>query len=207
MKFKLKKINSIRKIPYDGKVYDLTVEKDHSYNINGVIVHNSVCETRIRTGVGVPQFTALQEVVKTLDTLYPDVVVISDGGVKTPGDVAKAIGAGADLVMTGSLFAGTKETPLPMRRVGLWPNEELYKEYYGSASASNGSTSNIEGNATLVKYKGHADRIFNDIATGLRSAMSYVGATNINEFRAMCEFVEVTSHGALEAKPYLLLNK
>lgn len=107
--FKLTKINSIKKKSYTGKVYDLTVEDNHSYIANNIVVHNSLCTTRIMTGVGIPQITALQETSKVADTY--GIPVIADGGIRYPADIAKSIAAGADSVMIGSLFAGTKESP------------------------------------------------------------------------------------------------
>lgn len=210
MKFKLKKIETIERKRYVGKVYDLTVETDHSYNINGIVVHNSLCETRIRTGIGVPQVTAIIEALRGVREAGSDVPIIADGGIKTAGDVAKAISLGADSVMLGSLLAGTKESPGIIERVGSWPNEQLFKKYRGSASSetkiANGmENKNIEGNSKLISYKGKVSRIIEDISDGLRSAMSYTNSQSVNEFMANSRHILITQNGLVEAKPHLLL--
>lgn len=177
------------------------------------IGNGGLCETRIRTGVGIPQITAIAEVYCALqENGFDNVDIIADGGIKTPGDVAKAIGIGATVVMTGGLFAGTKETPLPIKRSGTWPNEQLYKEYFGSASRKNKEANgeaekHVEGNSTLIPYRGKAERIFKDIQDGLRSSMSYVGARTLQEFQSKVEFVQVTANGTLEAHPFWLSKK
>jgi len=210
MKFKLKKIEKIERKHYEGKVYDLTVEKDHSYNINGIVVHNSLCETRIRTGIGIPQVTALIECIRAVEESGLDVPIIADGGIRMTGDVAKALSLGADSVMIGSLLAGTRESPGEIQRMGMWPNEQLFKKYRGSASAEVKQVhgleeKNVEGNSKLIPYKGKVERIISDISDGVRSAMSYVDATTIEEFQAKSEHVLITQNGLIEAKPHLLL--
>lgn len=210
MKFKLVKIEGIEKKHFSGNVYDLTVETDSSYNINGVIVHNSVCETRIRTGIGIPQVTAIINCVAGVEDSGMNIPVIADGGIRTPGDVAKALSLDCDSVMLGSLLAGTRETPGPIERIGHWPNEQLFKKYRGSASSESKNThglsdKNVEGNSVLIPYKGHVERIINDISDGVRSAMSYVGAKDIKEFRMFSEHVLITQNGLTEAKPHLLV--
>ena len=135
---------------------------------------------------------------------------MADGGLETPGDVAKAIGAGADVVMSGNFFSGTKETPGNLMKSGNWLSPSLYKQYAGSASyaAKQENTqklAHIEGNSRLIPYKGSCMRIMGEISNGLKSAMSYVGAENIKEFQAKAEFTLVTSNGTREAQPYLLV--
>ena len=170
------------------------------------IGNGSLCETRIRTGVGVPQFSALVDVCSVADNA--GVPVIADGGCRYVGDVAKSLGVGADSVMLGSLLSGTKETPGETIKQGEWPNEKLYKKYRGSASldskSDRGESNNIEGNSTLIPYKGKVKRIISDISDGIRSSCSYVGAGNLLDFQSKCEFVQVTQSGIIEAKPHLL---
>ena len=170
------------------------------------IGNGSLCETRIRTGVGIPQLTAILDITSVADNC--SVPVISDGGCRYVGDLAKAIGAGADSVMLGSILSGTKETPGEITKVGEWPNERLYKKYRGSASldskADRGESKNVEGNSKIVPYKGKVIRIISDIRDGLSSAFSYVGSGDVLDFQSKCEFVEVTSAGVIEAKPHLL---
>ena len=179
----------------------------------------SLCETRIRAGVGIPMISSIQECVESMTRVYTQgggepmwagghVPISSNGGITTPGDMAKAIGAGASTVVLGSLLAGTKETPGTFKREGKYPNEQLYKEYRGSASLSSkldrGEDSHIEGNSVRVQFKGSAKRILKEQVEGLKSAMSYCGAIDIETFQANCDFVRVTSAGQIEAKPHLM---
>lgn len=167
----------------------------------------AACTTRMKTGVGVPQFTAIQDVVEALKGT--GIAIIGDGGLKTPGDIAKALGAGAHAVMVGSMLAGTTETP----------GEVIYPEgpgpqcpvkiYRGSASlesyASQGKTGTYrtaEGESYTVPYKGSVVDILQDIEGGLRSAFTYVGARNLKEFHEKVEFVRVTHSGYVEGTPH-----
>ena len=168
--------------------------------------NGSLCETRIRTGIGIPQFSALLDICSITDDY--NVPVIADGGVRYVGDICKGLGCGADSVMLGSLLAGTKETPGDITKVGEWPNERLYKKYRGSASIDSkgdrGEYNNVEGNSKIIPYKGKVKRILSDICDGLSSSFSYVGARDILDFQSKCEFVKVTQAGTIEAKPHLL---
>jgi len=170
------------------------------------IGNGSLCETRIRTGVGLPQVSVLFDVCSVADNY--GVPCVADGGIRYVGDISKAIGAGADTVMLGSLLAGTKETPGDTHKVGEWPNEKLYKKYRGSASldskSDRGESNNVEGNSKIIPYKGKVKRIISDIRDGLSSAFSYVGASNVLDFQSKREFVRVTQAGTIEAKPHLL---
>ena len=179
------------------------------WGVDGIRVgigNGSLCETRIRTGVGLPQVSTLFDVCSVADTF--GVPCIADGGVRNVGDVAKGLGAGADTVMLGSLIAGTKETPGEIIKQGKWPNEKLYKKYRGSASldskSDRGESNNVEGNSKIIPYKGKVKRIISDIRDGLSSSCSYVGASNVLDFQSKCEFVRVTQAGTIEAKPHLL---
>lgn len=174
------------------------------------IGNGSLCETRIRTGIGIPQVTAILEAVRAVDVSKIDVPIIADGGVRMTGDVAKALSLGVDSVMVGSLLAGTRESPGEIQRMGMWPNEQLFKKYRGSASAEVKQVhgleeKNVEGNSKLIPYKGKIERIISDINDGVRSAMSYVNATNIHQFHLNSEHVLITQNGLIEAKPHLLL--
>ena len=170
------------------------------------IGNGSLCETRLRTGVGIPQVSAIIDCVTIADSY--DVPIIADGGVRTVGDVCKGLGCGADSIMLGSLLSGTKETPGEIEKIGEWPNEQLFKKYRGSASLDSkldrGEDKNVEGNSKVVPYKGKIRRILGDIIDGIRSSCSYVGASSLEEFRSLVEFVEVTGAGQVEARPHLL---
>jgi len=168
--------------------------------------NGSLCETRIRTGVGLPSVTALLDVCSTADDY--NVPVIADGGIRNVGDVCKGLGCGADTIMVGSLLSGTKESPGTIEKKGQWPNEQLFKKYRGSASldskSDRGEDENVEGNHKVIPYKGKVKRIIGDIKDGIRSSCSYVGASNLEEYRSLVEFVEVTRAGQVEAQPHLL---
>ena len=167
------------------------------------IGNGSLCETRIRTGVGLPQVSTLLDVVTICDDF--DVPCIADGGVRNIGDVCKGLGCGADSVMLGSLLSGTKESPGQIEKIGQWPNEKLFKKYRGSASRdSKGNDKNVEGNHKIVPYKGKVHRLLSDIKDGIRSSFSYVGANNLSEYHSKVEFVRVTQAGTIEAKPHLI---
>jgi len=166
----------------------------------------SLCSTRIQTGVGVPMVSSIRDCVSVADEY--NVPCMADGGVRSPGDVCKGLGAGADTVMLGSLLSGTKESPGSITKQGQWPNEVLQKKYRGSASVESkldrGERNNVEGYSTTVPYKGKVKRIISDVIDGLKSSMSYVGANNLGEFHSKCELIKVTGAGVIEAKPHLL---
>jgi len=168
--------------------------------------NGSLCETRIRTGVGIPQVSALIDCVTVADSY--DVPIIADGGIRNVGDVCKGLGCGADTIMVGSLLSGTKESPGSIEKKGQWPNEQLFKKYRGSASLDSkldrGEEKNVEGNHKVIPYKGKVKRIIGDIEDGIRSSCSYVGASSLEEYRSLVEFVEVTRAGQVEAQPHLL---
>jgi len=169
----------------------------------------SICTTRIVAGVGVPQITAIDNVVKAAHKR--GVPVIADGGIRYSGDVAKAIAAGADTVMMGSLFAGTKESP---GEVELYQGRS-YKTYRGMGSIGamqQGSSDRYfqdgtseqnklvpEGIEGRVPYKGSITSILHQMLGGLRSSMGYVGCRNITEMHEKTEFVKISSAGMRES--------
>jgi len=147
----------------------------------------SACTTRIMTGYGIPQFSAVLISAKKKNEL--DVKIIADGGISSVGDIAKALAAGADAIMTGSLFAGTKESPGPKLRRGNYPNETFYKSYMGSASYESklntgNSGKHTEGVSMEIPYRGAVKYAIKDIHDGLCSAFSYAGAVNLEAFHA-----------------------
>jgi IMP dehydrogenase/GMP reductase len=158
----------------------------------------SLCTTRVKTGFGVPNVTSLKEV-----DLVATTPVMADGGIRTSGDIAKALAVGADCVMLGSLLAGTDEAP---GQIVETPNG-LYKRYRGSASLETKVTHgqearNVEGESTTIPYKGGVKFIINGLLDGVKSALSYAGAENLTEYTP--QYVIVTNSGISEAKPHLL---
>ena len=138
----------------------------------------SCCTTRKQTGVGMPQLSVILECADAAHGLGG--LLISDGGIQVPGDFAKAFGAGADFVMAGGIFSGTKESSGDIIEI----NGEKYKQFYGMSSKEAmdkyaggvAQYRSSEGKCVKIKYKGGVINIINDFLGGLRSACSYVGA-------------------------------
>jgi IMP dehydrogenase len=153
----------------------------------------SVCTTRTVAGVGVPQLSAILECAAFADE--NNIPLIADGGIRNSGDVAKAIAAGANMVMIGNLFAGTEETPGET----FFLNNKQYKRYRGQASFGvNGERYTKEGIDGVVPAKGPVAPILGQLQAGLKASMSYVGARTIPEFQEKSKFVEVSSHTLME---------
>ena len=162
----------------------------------------SICSTRIVTGHGVP---TLQSVMECAKSSY-DTKIIADGGIKTSGDIVKALAAGADFVMIGSMLAGTEESPGDVRAT---LNGEKFKEYRGMASKEaqrdwRGKSSTPEGVATMVPYRGSVNAILADIEGGIRSGLSYTGARSINELQAKAELILQSSAAQMESNTHIL---
>ena len=169
----------------------------------------SICTTRIVAGVGIPQITAISNVAEALSKL--NIPFIGDGGIRFSGDVAKAIAAGANSVMLGSMFAGTEEAP---GEVELFQGRS-YKSYRGMGSIGamqKGSSDRYfqdsennadklvpEGIEGRVPYKGSVISVIHQLMGGLRASMGYVGARNIDEMRNKANFVQITSAGMRES--------
>ncbi|MGE4130502.1 MAG: guanosine monophosphate reductase [Bdellovibrionales bacterium] len=157
----------------------------------------SMCTTRLITGCGVPQLTAIAWCVEAARA--HDIPVIADGGIKSSGDIVKALAAGAETVMLGSLLSGTLETPGPIH-YGK-------KHYRGMASraAQNSWRGGVpegmapEGESTSVAVKGHVRDVIHELAGGLRSGMSYVNATQLSELSESVRFIEMTPAGYRES--------
>jgi len=176
----------------------------------------SICTTRIVAGVGVPQITAIASVADVVkDAGIP---VIADGGVRFSGDVAKAIAAGADSVMIGSLFAGSDESP---GRI-ITMKGRRYKQYRGMGSLgamSTGVSSDRyfqkkeigrtkfvpEGVEGVTPYVGSVSDVLYQLVGGLKSAMGYTGSQTIEEMHARTRFVRITSAGHTESHPHNIL--
>ena len=169
----------------------------------------SICITRMVAGIGVPQITAVMEVKEALKG--KKIKIISDGGIKFSGDIAKAIAAGADAIMMGSIFAGTDESPGKKIKI----KNKYYKRYrgMGSIGAMSAGSSNryfqknhkdkskfvAEGVDGRVEYKGKVSKIIYQLQGGLRSSMGYIGAKNLSDIKRNAKFVKITKAGFYES--------
>lgn len=175
----------------------------------------SICITRIVTGAGVPQLTAIIECTKVAD--QKGVPIIADGGIRNSGDITKAIAAGASTVMVGSLLAGTEESPgMTVMREGR--KFKLVRGMASVAASYDRSTRESEqadedaavdlldyvpeGVEAFVAYKGNASELISQMVGGLRSGMSYCGATEISQFRGKGDFVRISPAGLKESYPH-----
>ena len=169
----------------------------------------SICTTRMIAGIGVPQITAIRNVKKSMKN--KKIKIISDGGIKFSGDLVKAIAAGADAIMMGSIFAGTEESPGKKFKF----KNKLYKSYrgMGSIGAMSAGSSNRyfqknykdkskfvpEGVEARVLYKGSVEKIIYQLQGGLRSSMGYIGAKKIEEIYKKGKFIKITKAGFYES--------
>ena len=169
----------------------------------------SICTTRMVAGIGVPQISAIMDVKKALSKR--DIKIISDGGIKFSGDIAKALAAGADAIMMGSIFAGTDESPGKKFKSG----GKTFKQYRGmgsigamsAGSANRYFQSNFkdkskfvpEGVEGRVEYKGKVSKIIYQLQGGLRSSMGYIGAKSLKEINKKAKFVKITKAGFYES--------
>lgn len=172
----------------------------------------SMCTTRIMAGAGVPQITAIMDVYEAAQGRVP---ICADGGIKISGDITKAIGAGADTVMLGSLFSGTDETPGKI----IEKDGKKFKEYRGMASylatvkkmeldgKKKEEVVHVEGEMTMVEYKGSVIPIVTKLIGGLASGMTYVGADSIEKIKGKVDFISITGAGIKESMAHGLLNK
>ena len=169
----------------------------------------SICTTRMVAGIGVPQISAIMEVKRALKN--KKIKIISDGGIKFSGDIVKAIAAGADAIMMGSIFAGTDESPGKKFKI----KGKIYKSYRGMGSIgamSSGSANRYfqknfkdkskfvpEGVEGRVAYKGNVSKIIYQLKGGLRSSMGYIGAKNLKEISKNAKFIKITKAGFYES--------
>ncbi len=165
----------------------------------------SVCTTRLKTGFGVPQLTAIQECRKVDRTL------ISDGGTKSPADAVKALAAGADFVMLGGMLAGSDETPgQAVGKVGAGGAEIKVKRFRGMASreaqedfmGGMSEWKTAEGVAIEVVCRGPVREIIRDIMGGIRSGLTYCGASTIKDLQRKAQFMEISNAGRVEGTPH-----
>ena len=169
----------------------------------------SICTTRMVAGIGVPQISAILDVKKALNK--KDIKIISDGGIKFSGDIAKALAAGADAIMMGSIFAGTEESPGKKFK----SRGKIFKQYRGMGSIgamSSGSANRYfqknfkdkskfvpEGVEGRVEYKGKVSKIIYQLQGGLRSSMGYIGAKSLKEINKRAKFIKITKAGFYES--------
>lgn len=213
-------IHKSKTISNNKKTYDLEVEQDHSYNINGIIVHNSNCTTRKITGCGRCQLSAVIECAEAAHAV--DGMICADGGITCPGDICKAYGAGADFIMVGSMVAGSDEAEgeviYKMYRTNEYtydnepedesnyvnPDRPIYemrrfKLAYGMSSKfsqdkhCNGMAKYraSEGIVTLKSYSGPVQNTIDEYLGGLRSCMTYISARRLKDIPKCCTFYKV----------------
>jgi IMP dehydrogenase len=167
----------------------------------------SVCTTRIKTGFGVPQLTAIMMCRQV------DRALIADGGIKTPGDAVKALAAGADFVMLGGMLAGSEETPgetkyrqnpnggqIPFKVFRGMASKEAQEDFMGSMA----EWKTAEGIAIEVVVKGSVIEIIRDVMGGIRSGMTYCGAATIKDLQRKAQFMTITPAGAKESVAHAL---
>lgn len=158
----------------------------------------SVCTTSIQTGIGLGQVSSLLNVLFSRNENNLKIKVIADGGIKSPGDVAKAISLGADVVMLGRMLSGTKETPGEVIKY----SGQLWKKYRGSASFGVKMRNEfIEGEETMVPYKGSVKNVIDSISDGLRSSMSYMNCFTLDELRKTETYTILSNSSYLERLP------
>ena len=168
----------------------------------------SVCTTRIKTGFGVPNLTAIRHCSRV------DRSVVADGGIRTPGDIVKALAFGADFVMIGSLLAGTRPTPGPVvsrkcengREIEVkvyrgMASSEVQDEYHGGMA----EWKTAEGISTEVPYLETEDHIIADLVGGLRSGLTYGGAVTIRELQRKLDFIRITPASRIESQAHRIL--
>ncbi len=158
----------------------------------------SVCTTSVQTGIGIGQVSAILDAVMTKKYKNLRIEIIADGGIKHTGDIANAIALGADAVMLGRMLAGTKETPGEVIKY----NGMLWKKYRGSASFGVKMKNEfVEGEETMVPYKGTVLNVLDSIMDGLRSCMSYMNCNSLEELKSCESFVVLSNSSYLERLP------
>jgi IMP dehydrogenase len=172
----------------------------------------SICITRVNAGSGVPQVTAIMACARAREEKYPDRFILADGGAANSGDIVKALAAGADAYMGGSLFAGTDEAP--GEKISI--DGRLYKEYNGSTSRAEKLRQlekdaagkhekyamHIEGVEAMVPYKGPLQDVVESLTAGIRSGLSYSGARSIKELQQKAKFIRITQAGFRESQAH-----
>ena len=178
----------------------------------------SICTTRIVTGFGVPQLTAVMDSAAGVRDSGRDIPLIADGGIRSPGDLVKALAAGAETVMIGGLFAGCEEAPgspvlrdgkkmkvvRGMASLGATMDRRMSERGEDESAEDQEDWSKVvpEGVEAVVPYRGNVEEILHQLVGGLRSGLSYGGAHNIRELQANAEFIEISAAGARESNSH-----
>lgn len=161
----------------------------------------SICSTRIQTGHGMPTFQSVMDCAS-----IDGATIVADGGIKTAGDIVKALAAGADFVMLGSMLAGTDETP---GEVLSGTDEKKYKVYRGMASEEaqvdwRGKARSLEGISTTIPHRGSVKDIIPNLESNIKSGLSYSGARTITELQARANFIHQSLAGQAESSTHIL---
>jgi len=197
----------------DAETYDLEIDcPTHSFVANNIIVHNSICSTRIRTGFGVPTLTSVMDCAEIKsDTTY----LIADGGIENYGDICKSIVCGANMVMVGKMLAATDLSSGTKYTNSLYLTEDesqyAWVQYRGMASKEaamklnlNATGISVEGASGLIPYTGKTEEVVSEIFQNLKSAMAYYGGcTNWIDFARKVKYNEITQSGWEESKTRL----
>ena len=203
-----------RRLGISVPVYDIEVDcPTHSFIADNVVVHNSICTTRVVAGVGVPQITAVFDCAEVAGPL--GIPIIADGGIQFSGDLAKAIAAGADVVMLGNALAGVDESPgeivvaqgehfkeyRGMGSMGAMQGRSFSKDRYFQGSVDSGKVvpEGIEGR---VPYKGPISNVLHQFVGGLRQSMGYCGAATVADLKANGTFIRITGASLRESHPH-----
>ena len=168
-------------------------------NIGG----GSICTTRVQTGHGVPGLHTIFDCARS--EYAGDVKVVADGGIRNAGDIVKALAAGADFVMAGSLFAGTDQSPGKLMKT----SQGSFKQYRGMASRDaqmnwRGRSSSPEGVSSMIPYKGDVNVILEELSGSIKSGFSYSGARTISELWSRAKFIRQTNAGQMESSAHIL---
>jgi IMP dehydrogenase len=178
----------------------------------------SICTTRVVTGFGVPQLTAIMDSAAGIAETGRNVPIIADGGIKSSGDLVKSLAAGATTVMIGSLFAGCEEAPgapviregrkfkvvRGMASLGAAMGRKAVEQSEDESAESQADWEKVipEGVEAVVPYRGHVEELIFQLVGGLRSGLSYGGACTIEELQANAEFIEITPAGIRESRSH-----
>ena len=204
--FKLVAVTSIKQELKSEIVYDLTVKNDHSYIANGVVVHNSICSTRLKISAGVPTLTTVIDCEPRKMNSY----LIADGGTETSGDIIKSIRCGADLCMIVKILAETNLAPREKRNSNIEINDNLevyafcqyrcMSSFIARQNSPCRKNASVEGVSGFVQYTGTTENVISEIEENLRTALSYYfGCKNWAELRKFIKIIQITQAGQQES--------